>query len=309
MPTNAPPRPPAVAACEGGAGATVRALRPHQWAKNVLVALPAGLAHRLGEPAVAADVVLAFVAFSLCASGTYVVNDLLDRDRDRGHPTKRHRPFASGALSAGAGVAMAAGLLGGAFALAALVLPAAFVGLLAAYVLATVAYSLRLRAVPVLDVLVLAGLYALRVLAGGAAVGVAVSEWLLAFSVFFFLALALLKRYAELRQIETGAAPPDNGRGYEAGDAALVRAVGPACGLIAVLVFALYVTGPEVSALYGRPALLWLATPPLLYWTMRVWLLAHRGRMHDDPVLFAVTDPPSYAVAAAVGAVLTAAAL
>ena len=286
-----------------------RALRPHQWVKNGLVAVPLVLAHRVGDAEAVGAVALAFVAFSMAASGAYALNDVLDRERDRRHPTKRTRPFASGALSPAAGVAMSAGLVGGALGLSVLSLPAAFTGLLVAYVLATLAYSLSLKRVAVVDVLVLAGLYALRVLAGGAAAGVRVSEWLLAFSVFFFLALALLKRYAELRRIEAGEAPPDNGRGYEVGDARLLGSVGPACGLIAVLVFALYVTGPGVRELYARPALLWLAAPPLLYWTMRMWLVAHRGRMNDDPVLFAVTDPPSYAVAVLVAAVLAVASL
>lgn len=284
----------------------LRLLRPHQWAKNGLVLLPGLLAHRLGEPGVLAASALAVVALSLCASGTYVVNDWLDRDRDRAHPTKRRRPLASGAIAPATGLAVAAVLLAVAFALAAW-LPAAFAAVLGTYTATTLAYSLRLKRVAVLDVLLLAGLYALRVLAGGAATGIAVSEWLLAFSLFFFLSLALLKRYVELRQMETGAAPADNGRGYAADDAALVRGVGPACGLLAVLVFALYTTSPAVRALYAHPAWLWLAAPPLLYWTMRMWLVAHRGQMHDDPVWYAVRDPASYVVAAVVAAVIVAA--
>ena len=285
-------------------GTVVRLLRPHQWAKNGLAVLPAALAHRLGEPGVLLDVVFAVVALSLCASGTYVVNDWLDRDRDRRHPTKRTRPLASGAITPQAGLTIAAVLVAAAFALAWVALPLRFVLVLAAYVATTLAYSLRLKAVAVLDVLVLAGLYALRVLAGGEATGILVSEWLLAFSLFFFLALALLKRYAELRMMETGAAPADNGRGYEPDDAALVRGIGPACGLLAVLVLSLYATSPEVRVLYDHPYRLWFVTPPLLYWTMRMWLLAHRGKMPDDPVLFAVKDPVSYGVVAAVVAAL-----
>jgi len=285
----------------------LRLLRPHQWAKNGLALVPAALGHRVGEPGVLADVLLAVAALSLCASGTYIVNDWLDRDRDRAHPTKRTRPLASGAVSPSLGLTLAVGLVGAAFALAAATLPATFVGVLAAYTVVTLAYSLRLKRVAVLDVLVLAGLYALRLVAGGAATAVPVSAWLLAFSLFFFLALALLKRYVELRQMETGDAPSDNGRGYHADDAAIVRGMGPATGLLAVLVFALYTTSPDVAELYAHPDLLWLATPALVYWTLRMWLLAHRGRVHDDPVLFAVKDPASYAVAAVVAAVLWAA--
>lgn len=290
------------------ARAVVRAVRPHQWAKNVLVGLPLLLAHRAGEPGLLLDAVLAFAALSLCASGTYVVNDLTDRDRDRLHPTKWTRPFASGALSVPFGIGLAVVLLSAAFGLSAAVLPGAFTLALAVYVAVTLAYSFRLKAEPIVDVLVLAGLYALRVVAGGAATGVPLSEWLLAFSLFFFLGLALLKRYVELRQMETGAAPSDNGRGYLAADASLVRSVGPATGLFSVLVLALYVTSPEVRVLYERPVLLWIAIPAFLYWTMRMWLLAHRGRMPDDPVLFAVRDPASYAVVAVVAAVVTLAA-
>ena len=292
----------------GGLAAVVRALRPHQWAKNALVVVPAALAHRLGEAGVLADVGLAFVAMSLCASGTYVVNDLVDRDRDRRHPTKRHRPFASGVLSASVGVALAVGLVGGAFALAAVALPPAFAGALALYVGVTLSYSFRLKAVPVLDVHVLGALYALRIVAGGLAAGVPLSEWLVAFSMFFFLGLALLKRYAEVRLVDTGAAPADNGRGYLAGDGPILGALGVGCGLVAVLVLALFVTAPEVRELYAQPALLWLLTPAILYWTARMWLIAHRGKMPDDPVLFAVTDPVSYAVVGVVGAVLAVAA-
>ena len=287
--------------------AVVRALRPHQWAKNGLAALPAALAHTLGEPTVWASVAVAVAALSLCASGTYVVNDLVDREHDRRHPTKRHRPFASGALSARTGVALALGLVGGAFALAAAFLPGLFVVALGMYVAVTLAYSLALKSQPLVDVFVLAGLYALRVVAGGAATATPLSEWLLAFSLFFFLGLAFLKRYVELRRMETGEAPAANGRGYLAGDASLVRSVGPATGLFAALVLALYLTSPEVRVLYSQPAILWAAIPPILFWTMRMWLLAHRGEMNDDPVLHAVRDPGSYAVAAVVAVALFAA--
>ena len=291
----------------GTARAVVRALRPHQWAKNVLVALPLLLAHRATEPGLLAGTVLAFVALCLCASGTYVVNDLTDRDRDRRHPTKRTRPFASGALSPAFGAGLAGVLVAAAFSVS-VALPPAFAFALAAYVLVTLAYSVHLKGEPILDVMVLAGLYALRVVAGGAAAGVPLSEWLLAFSLFFFLGLALLKRYVELRQMETGAAPADNGRGYLAADASLVRAAGPATGLFSVLVLALYVTSPEVRVLYSHPELLWAAIPAFLYWTLRMWLLAHRGEMPDDPVLFAVRDRVSYAVVAIVTAAVALAA-
>jgi 4-hydroxybenzoate polyprenyltransferase len=246
------------------------------------------------------------VALSLCASGTYVVNDLLDRDRDRRHPVKRRRPFASGALAPAVGWAMAPVLVGAAFGVA-LALPSAFAATLGLYLVTTLAYSLALKRVAALDVVVLAGLYVLRVLAGAAATGVPVSEWLLAFCLFFFLDLALVKRYAELRLLETLEAARDNGRGYAVDDAAMLRGLGPATGFLAVLVLALYLTGPDVTRLYGTPQLLWLAAPLLLFWTTRMWLLAHRRDMPDDPVLFTVKDPVSWGVVACTAAVVAAA--
>lgn len=286
------------------ARSALRAMRLHQWAKNALVALPAALAHRIGEPDVWMAVVTAIVSLGLVASGTYVVNDLLDRERDARHPTKRHRPFASGALSPGFGWVFGPALVGVGFALAWALLPALFVGALAVYLVTTLAYSFALKRLILVDVVVLAGLYALRVLAGGAATGIAVSEWLLAFSLFFFLGLALMKRYAELRILETETEARDNGRGYTVEDAAMLRALGPAAGFMAVLVFALYVTSPDVAALYARPDLLWLAAPLLAYWTMRMWMLAHRGTMTDEPVAYAIRDRASYVVVALTAGVL-----
>lgn len=285
-------------------------MRPHQWAKNVLVLLPVGLAHRLTDTEPLADAALAFAALSLLASGTYVINDLLDRESDRRHPTKRNRPFASGALSAQTGLMMAAVLIGGGAALALTTLPLLFAGVLGTYLVTTLAYSLGLKRVVLLDVIVLGGLYALRVLAGSAATGIPASEWLLAFSLFFFLSLALLKRYAELRLMENRlhvSDAHDTGRGYVPDDLALLRAIGPATGLLSILVLALYATSPAVAEMYSEPRLLWLLAPLLTYWVMRMWIIAHRRRMPDDPVFFAVTDPASYAVVAATVLVLGAA--
>lgn len=302
------PAPPATAASPAGrARAAWKALRPYQWAKNTLVFLPAALAHRLAEPDVLAAAALAFAALSLCASGTYVVNDLLDRERDRHHPTKRRRPFASGALSPAVGHAMAPVLVAFAFTLALVALPRAFAAVLALYAVTTAAYSFRLKRVPALDVIVLAAFYALRVLAGAAATGVIVSEWLLAFSLFFFLCLAVLKRYAELRLMEDDAEARENGRGYTVEDVAMLRGLGPATGFMAVLVLALYLTSPAVAALYHSPKLLWLVAPLLTYWIFRMWLLAHRRTMPDDPVIFALKDPASYVVGALAAAVVAAA--
>ncbi|HYE94927.1 MAG TPA: UbiA family prenyltransferase [Rubricoccaceae bacterium] len=311
MPTTLQPAPPAPTALlpkVGMARALVKALRPYQWAKNGLIFLPVALAHRLTEPALLLDAMLAFAALSLCASGTYVVNDLLDREQDRLHPIKRRRPFASGALSPRAGVVLVPLLIGGAF-LVATALPLVFTAALVLYLVTTLAYSLLLKRVAALDVVVLGGLYALRVMAGAAATGVPVSEWLLAFSLFFFLCLALLKRYAELRLLETELDARRNGRGYTVEDVAMLRGLGPACGFLAVLVLALYTTSPEVASLYTTPILLWLVTPLLLYWVMHLWLTAHRRAMPDDPVLFALKDPVSWAVFVFAAAVVAAAAM
>lgn len=288
-------------------GALNRALRTYQWVKNVLLLVPLLMAHRVFEAELWTQAALGFVAFSLCASFGYVVNDLVDREADRQHPAKRHRPFASGALSAGFGYALAPALLAAAFGLAWAALPPAFLAALAAYLVATLAYSFALKRMPVTDVLVLAGLYTLRILAGGAATGVAVSEWLLGFSMFFFLSLAVLKRYAELRLLELDPAASLHGRGYRGADLALLRAGGVAAGFLSVLVLVLYVTSPEVRVLYERPMLLWLVGALLLHWIMRVWLLAGRAEVHDDPILWAAKDPGSYVIAALTALILLAA--
>lgn len=284
-----------------------RALRPSQWAKNGLVVLPAVLGHRIAEAGVLGRAALAFVAFGLCASGGYVVNDLVDRKRDRRHPTKRTRPFASGALSASFGAALAVALVGAGLGLAAATLPAAFAVLLVLYLAGTATYSAWARGVVGLDAILLAALYVARVLGGGAATGVPVSEWFLGFSLFFFLGLALLKRYAELRLLRSEVDARDNGRGYGLDDAEMVRALGPSTGLMAVLVLVLYLTSPEVAVLYDHPSRLWFVAPLLLFWTLRAWFDAHRGRMPDEPVLYTLKDPVSWAVGVATGLVLFAA--
>jgi 4-hydroxybenzoate polyprenyltransferase len=270
----------------------VRALRLHQWSKNVLVLAAPVLGHRL-EPAVLGKALLAVLAFSLVASAVYVGNDLVDREEDRLHPRKRRRPFASGALPTAAGMALVPALLA-AGALAAWPLPAAFVVLLAGYLAASLAYGLLVKRLVVIDVLVLAGLYTARIWAGALATGVPVSEWLASFSMFLFLSLAFLKRASELMAVE-GDAP---GRGYRAADREQVFTLGTASGYISVLVLALYLSSRDVARLYSHPARLWLLCPLLLYWVSRLWIQARRGEVHDDPVVHALQDPGSYAVGA-----------
>ncbi len=286
---------------------TVRALRPHQWVKNVLVFLPLLMAHKALSPGLALDAFVAFLAFSVLASGTYIVNDLVDREHDRQHPTKRTRPFASGTLSPLIGKLLAPVLISSAFVVSLIVLPVYFALVLALYLVASLGYSFGLKRWAALDVVMLGGMYALRVQAGSAATGVPLSEWLLAFSLFFFLGLALLKRYAELRLVQGTDIPASQGRGYSVDDVAMLRGLGPSTGFMAVLVLALYTTNPDVTALYPHPLRLWLVTPLLLYWTMHMWLVAHRRAMPDDPVLFIVRDPISWVVGALVGAVVVAA--
>jgi 4-hydroxybenzoate polyprenyltransferase len=270
----------------------LRVLRLHQWSKNLLLFLPLLAAHRAGDRAGLARVALAFLSFGLVASSVYVLNDVLDVESDRRHPRKRKRPFASGALGLGAGFALVPGLLA-AGAGVALLLPPMFGAVLAAYWLTTLAYSLRLKRMPVLDVLVLAGLYTARIYAGAFAGGVPVSEWLASFSLFFFLSLAMLKRASEL----AGAAEAVPGRGYAAGDRIPIAAMGIASGYVSVLVLALYVTSQDVRRLYSHPAWLWMLCVLVLYWISRMWLLAWRGEVDDDPVVFAIRDGTSWGVA------------
>jgi 4-hydroxybenzoate polyprenyltransferase len=239
--------------------------------------------------------VLGFISFSLCASSVYVLNDLLDLDSDRKHPTKRRRPFASGDLAVSAGLWMAPLLLGSGAAVA-LLLPRAFLALLGTYYAVTLAYSLYLKQVMMLDVLVLAGLYTVRIFGGSLAVGVPTSSWLFTFSMFLFLSLALVKRLSEvrrLRQANESAAP---GRGYMAGDYEQLAILGVSSGYLSVLVLALYITSKEVTVLYLSPERLWLLCPVMLYWVGRVWLLAHRGLVNEDPLVFALKDKVSYVV-------------
>ncbi len=298
-------KPPAVSRI----GALNRALRTYQWVKNVLLFVPMLMAHRIAETELWTSAALGFVAFSLCASSAYVVNDLVDREADRQHPAKRHRPFASGALSFGFGMVLVPVLVVSAFGLAWVALPAAFRLTLAVYLVVTLAYSFVLKQQPVIDVLVLAGLYALRIFAGGAATGVPVSEWLLAFSIFFFLSLALLKRFAELRRLEIVGADALQGRGYRGDDVPILRTAGQAAGYLSVFVLVFHIRSPEVSVLYSTPMLLWGVGVLLLYWITRAWLLAGRGDLDDDPILFAAKDPASYAVFGLVGALLLVASL
>lgn len=280
----------------------LKALRLHQWAKNVLVFVPLFAAHRWGDTALLQDAVLAFFAFGLCASSVYLLNDMLDLEADRYHPRKRERPFASGDLSLIAGFVLVPLLLLGTVWLAS-GLPQMFWLVLAAYYALTVAYSFGLKSLVLVDTITLAGLYTVRIIAGGVAVNVPLSFWLLLLAVFLFLSLALVKRYAELDAMQRQGKLKAAGRGYHVEDLPILHSLGTASGYLCVLVLALYINSPMVTSLYGNPHAIWFLCVLLLYWVSRVWLIAHRGQMHDDPVVFALRDRVSQVVA--VLAVLT----
>lgn len=277
--------------------AAARALRPHQWSKNVLVFVPVLTSLSLFRPPALVAGALAFVAFSLCASAIYVVNDLVDLASDRAHPEKRRRPFASGQLPLSAGPPLAVGLLVASFSMAALTLPPAFPLALLAYLAATLLYSFVIKSRLMIDVITLACLYTVRVHAGGVATGIVVSEWLMAFSVFFFLSLAFVKRYVELQRApEPPRERPEatlKGRGYRVSDIELIETMGPTAGYLSVLVLALYLQSDAVRELYRSPRLLWPICVLLLYWISRIWFLAKRRELPGDPVSFALRDPHS----------------
>lgn len=285
----------------------LKALRPHQWLKNLLVFLPLLVAHQLDLVSLL-QALLAFAAFSLVASSVYVLNDMLDLAADRAHPRKRNRPFASGAVPLSYGTTLAPLLLALGLCLA-LPLGSGFVATMACYYLATLAYSLFLKRELIVDVCMLAGLYTLRIVAGGVATGIELSFWLLAFAVALFFSLAAIKRQAELVDGARSGRSTLSGRGYRTEDLPLVTAMATASGYLAVLILALYITSGDVLALYARPDFLWGTCLVLFFWINRMVMLTHRGQMHDDPVVFAATDRTSIlcmvlVLAAGVGASL-----
>jgi 4-hydroxybenzoate polyprenyltransferase len=276
----------------GGLRAWAKALRVHQWIKNVLVFLPLLAAHRVLEIDAVVTTVLAFFCFGLCASSVYLTNDLLDLPSDRQHHRKRHRPFAAGTLPLIAGPILAVVLLIAGFSLA-FAVSHQFVAVLLGYYILTTAYSFQLKRIMMLDVVVLATLYTTRILAGTAAIHTKPSFWLLAFSMFIFLSLAMVKRYVELLSLQAKGKVKASGRGYDVEDIPLIQSLGASSGYLAVLVLALYVDSTASMKLYEHPHYLWMLCPLLLYWISRTWAIAHRGVMHDDPVVFAVMDRTS----------------
>lgn len=267
----------------------LRALRVHQWLKNLLIAVPLLAAHQLNAFEGIVQVFYAFIAFSLCASSVYVLNDLLDLDSDRQHIRKRKRPFAACTIPLWQGMLMVPLLLGVAFAVS-LLLPNRFILVLAAYFVMTLAYSIRLKRQVIVDVMLLAGLYTMRIIAGAAATMIAPSFWLLAFSMFVFLSLALVKRYSELLITLQSNKQEAAGRGYSVNDLPVLMSIGVSSGLGSVLILALYLNNPETNLMYPNTMWLWLMPPLLLYWVSRMWMKAHRGQVDDDPVVFAAKD-------------------
>ncbi|WP_428246381.1 UbiA family prenyltransferase [Ferrovibrio sp.] len=266
----------------------LRALRPHQWAKNTLLFLPMLAAHAIAAESLL-RLVPAFVGFCLVASAVYLLNDLIDLSNDRDHHSKRLRPLASGAIPILHAALLCPALLAVGLASAVFV-SAPFLALISAYFLLTTAYSLYLKRTAIIDAMALAGLYTLRVFAGAVVLDLPISPWMLAFCLFLFLSLALIKRYTELDARARRRKTTIAGRGYLVDDMPLIEVLAGASGYAAVVVLALYVNAPVVSALYLHPEGLWLICLLLLYWISRILLLAHRGQMHEDPVVFALKD-------------------
>jgi 4-hydroxybenzoate polyprenyltransferase len=271
------------------------AVRVRHWSKNLLVFLPILLSHQILKWPLLERSVWAFIAFSLCASSAYIVNDLSDRHTDRQHPRKRSRPFASGRLSVRGGVVASCLLLAAAVGVA-LLLGHRFQLVLGGYYLLTWAYSRWLRPVAIIDVMTLAGLYSARIVAGSVATGITASYWFLALATFMFLSLAIVKRYAEIKEAAGASVISSYGRGYDATDLPLLSILGIAASYCSVLVLALYINSTDATALYRNRELLWLVCPLLWFWIIRVWRLTTRGAMPDDPVVFAIADTTSYVV-------------
>lgn len=292
----------------------LRAIRLQQWLKNLLLFIPVLTAHEVLNWTALAAAALAFVCFGACASATYIINDLLDLDADRHHHKKRNRPFAAGAIDLRAGMIAVLLLMSTGLGLS-WWLPSGFQLALVTYLAVTLLYSLRLKRVASLDVIILAGLYTLRIIAGAFAASINLSFWLLAFSMFIFLSLAIVKRVAELVEVRkeewaNNKAPNKvHGRDYATDDAVVLQSLGAASGYLSVLVLALYIHSPEVAKLYRAPELLWLITPLLLLWVTRLWVVTARGYMDEDPIYFAIKDPETWATGALVACVLAAATL
>ena len=272
----------------GGLKSWIKAIRVHQWLKNGLIFIPALAAHEVGNFNTMLSALIAFVSFCLCASSVYILNDILDLSSDRIHKTKHRRPFASGDLPILSGVLVMLLLLALSVMLA-LTLNYKFLLIIGFYYLITLSYSVFLKKQVVVDVILLAGLYTTRILAGAAATEIMPSFWLLAFSMFVFLCLAMVKRYSELR-VSVKSQSMLAGRGYMPDDLPVIMSLGSSSGMVSVLILAMYMQSEGMTSMYPSPQWLWLTPPLMLYWITRLWLKAHRGEIDDDPVVFAARD-------------------
>lgn len=280
--------------------ALLEEMRPHQWTKNLLVFVPLITSHRFFEAERTLEGLLAFVGLSLCSSGVYVVNDLFDLAADRLHPVKRDRPLASARLPLWVGPPLGIVLLAAGIGLAFFTGGRSLALCLAIYTGVSLAYSAWLKERVLLDVFVLTGLYVLRIIAGGEATGIPVSEWLMAFGLFFFLSLAFAKRYTELSRLAETLETTVMRRGYNTQDLEFVASIGCTSGYLAVLVFALYINSPDMRKLYHQPLLLWLICPLLMYWVTYLWLRAKRSELGEDPILFVIMDRTSLLIGGSV---------
>lgn len=271
----------------------LRAMRVHQWVKNLLIFVPLFTAKLYFDPTAWLKSGIAFLCFCFAASSVYLMNDLLDLEADRGHHKKRLRPFAAGDLPLSIGFVAAPGLALASLLTAWLLRPE-FVLLPLGYLVLTSLYSIYLKRLALVDVISLAGLFTMRIFAGVAALDVALSNWLSAFSMFLFLSLAFVKRFAELKNLRAQGGRVPAGRGYRVEDDQMIANLGVASGFASVLVFALYINSPRTLELYANPDALWLFAPLLLYWISRVWMIASRGMMDEDPIVWAVKDKASY---------------
>jgi 4-hydroxybenzoate polyprenyltransferase len=279
-------------------------LRVHQWAKNLLLFVPLVTSHLIVQWEYTLITILAFLAFSFCASGVYILNDLLDLESDRQDPHKKHRPFASGALPIQWAPVLLFICFGGCFFVTWWMLPPIFGVVLVTYLVVTTSYSFYLKGIPLVDVFLLAGLYTFRVFAGGLIIGIAISPWLLAFSIFFFLSLALMKRFIELERRQKEGEVSVKGRGYRVGDLSFVGVIGCVSGYLSIVVLALYMTSQTIEELYNSPQGLWVVSLLLLYWMTRVWMISFRGEMNFDPIVFALRDRTSYLVGASIALIV-----
>jgi len=290
----------------GGIRSYLRALRVHQWAKNILIYVPLITSHQLVHGTLVLRATIGAVLLSLCSSAQYVLNDLIDLDADRKHPVKRKRPFAAGTLPIWTGMLLAGGLLAASL-ITAWIASHLLAALLSIYFAVSLSYSLYLKKLLLLDVFVLSGLYTFRIIVGHMVIGVEFSVWLVSFSLFLFISLAFCKRMAELRMLAQSGTGV-TGRAYESADASQVNLFGVCSAFLSAVVFILYLQSDKVRELYRQPQVLWLLAPVFLYWITRTWMLAHRGNIEvNDPVLFVLKDRATYIVGAISGLIMLAA--